>query len=137
MNSACLPPDGSDDFLAPVVGAEIGGMALHDRIAQLGGSAHRRVLREIILDGGDGGVLDVLRRGEVRLARAEIDHVNALLAQLVGFGHHRHGGGGLDAVDAFGKFDGLGRFRGRGCHAFFLALDFRLSDLSPSASELC
>ena len=59
----------------------------------------RRVLRKVALNGGDGGVLDVLRRGEMRLARAEVHHVDALLAQLVGLGHHRHGGGGFNAVD--------------------------------------
>ena len=84
---------------------------MHDGVAQLGRPAHGRVLREIILDGGDGGILDVLRRGKMRFARAEIHDVNALLAQLVGFGHHCHGGRGLDAVDSFRKFEGRSRFR--------------------------
>jgi len=29
---------------------------------------------------------------KMRLAGAEVNHVNALRAQLVGFGHHRHRG---------------------------------------------
>ena len=74
-------------------------------------AADRCVLREIILDGGDGGILDVLRRGEMRFAGAEIHDVDALLAQLVGFGNHGHGGGRLDAVDSFRKFERWGRFR--------------------------
>ena len=91
-------------FLAPVVRIEIHGMAVHNRIAQFGGSGHGGIFREVPLNRGDGGVFDVLRRREVRLARAEIDHVDSLRAQLVGLGHHRHGGGGLDAVDSFGEF---------------------------------
>ena len=76
-------------------------MAVHDRIAQFRCSADRRVLREIALNRADGGVLDVLRRGKMRLAGTEIHDVDALLAQLVSFGHHGHGGRRLDAVDAF------------------------------------
>ena len=85
-------------------------VALHDGIAQLRRSAHRGVVREIVLDRRDGGIFDVLRRGEMRLARAEIHHVDALLAQLVGFGHHGHGGRGLNAVDSFGQFECGGCF---------------------------
>ena len=107
LNSACLPPDRGDHFLALVVGTEISRVAMHDRIAQFGRAANRRVLREVLLDRRDGRVLDVLRRGEMRLACAEIDHIDSLLAQFVGFGHHRHGGGGLDAVDAFGQLDSV------------------------------
>jgi hypothetical protein len=87
-----LAPDRGDHFFAPVIGIEIHCMAMHNRIAQLGGATHRRVLREIILDRQNGGVLDVLRRGKMWLTRAEIDHVNALLAQFVGFGDYSHGG---------------------------------------------
>ena len=111
LNKACFAPNRSHGLLAAVVGLEVGRMAVHDGVAQLRRSADRRVLREIILDGGDGGVFDVLRRGKMRLARAEIHDVNALLAQLVGFGDHCHGGRGLDAVDAFRKFDCRGCFR--------------------------
>ncbi len=67
----------------------------------------------------------------------KVDHVDALAAQLVGLGHDRHGGGGLDAIDAFGQLDRRGDC-GRGwSHAFFLALDFRLSDFSllPAANS--
>ena len=57
-------------------------MTMHDGVLQFGGAAYRGVLRKIRLDRGDGGVLDVLRRGEVRLAGGEIDDVSTLLAQL-------------------------------------------------------
>ena len=36
--------------------------------------------REVILDGRDRGILNVLRRGEMRLACAEIHDINSLLA---------------------------------------------------------
>jgi hypothetical protein len=48
--------------------------------------------------------LIVLRRWEVRLTHAEVDDVHTLLAQFVGLGYDRHGGGGFDASDTFGKF---------------------------------
>ena len=76
---------------------------------------NRRVFGEVALDGGDSRVFDVLRRGEMRLAGAEIDHVDALRAQLVGLGHHCHGGGRFDAVDSIGKSECFGGRRG---HAF-------------------
>jgi hypothetical protein len=40
------------------------------------------------------------------LAGAEVNYVNALLTQLVGFSDDRHGGGGFDAVDSISKFHG-------------------------------
>ena len=95
-------------FFAAVIGVEVHGMAVHDGVFQFGGAADGGVLREIGVDRGDGRVLDVLRRREVGLAGAEIHDINTLLAQLVGLGHHRHGGGGLDAIDAFRQADGVG-----------------------------
>ncbi len=109
-----------------IIGPEVGRMAAHNGIAQLSRSADRRVLREIILDGSDGRVLDVLRCGKMRLAGAEIHQVNALLAQFVGFSHHCHGGGRLDAVDSFRKFESWGRFR-NWSHARFPVLVFLAS----------
>src|SRR4029077_615637 len=89
----------------------------------------------IPIDGGDSSIFDVLRRGEVRLARSEVHHVDSLAAQLVGFGYHRHGGGRLDAVDAFGQLDRGRHVGGRWSHDFFLALDFRLSDFSSGTAN--
>jgi len=67
----------------------------------------------------------------MRLARTEVHHVDALAAQLIGFRHHRHRGGGFDAVDARGQLDRR-YFGRRWSHDFFLALDFRLSDFCSS-----
>ena len=99
---------------------------LHDRVAQLRRPGGRRVLGEIRVDGGDGSIFDVLRRGKMRLSHAQVDHVHTLLAQLVGFGHHRHGGGGLDAVDAFRELHCGGCF-GDWSHALFPAFGFLAS----------
>ena len=87
-------------------------MALHDRVFQLDRAADRRVAREIVVDGRNGRVLDVLRRGEMRLAHGQVHHVHARLAQLVGLGDDGHGGGGLNAVDAFGEFQAAAARRG-------------------------
>jgi hypothetical protein len=78
-------------------------MALDDGLAHVGNAGHDGIAGEVGLDGGDGGVLDVARRGEVGLARAEIDEVGALGAQLGGLGGHGHGRGDFDAADALGK----------------------------------
>ena len=48
--------------------------------------------------------------GKVRLARSEIHHVNALLAEFVRFGDYGHGGRGFNAIDPFRKFYGRGSF---------------------------
>jgi hypothetical protein len=92
IEQGMLAANGSDDFLAPVVRIEIDIVAVGDRIAQFWGAGNGGVLGEITLDGRDGGVLDVLRGGKMRLSRAEIDHVDSLRAQLIGFRHHCHRG---------------------------------------------
>ena len=55
-------------------------MAIYDGIAQLGCAWDRCIFREVALDGGDGCVFDVLRRGKMWLAGAEIHHVDTLCA---------------------------------------------------------
>ena len=89
---------GDDGFFGPVVGAEIRRMALYDGGAQFRDAGNRRVLGEILLNGSDGCVLDVLRRGEVRLSGAELHHVCTSRLKLTGFSNHCHGGGDFDAV---------------------------------------
>ena len=81
-----------DHFFSAVIGIEIHGVTVHDRIAQLGRAGHSRVLGEVALDGGDGSIFDVLRRSEMRLAGAKVDHVDALRAQFVSLGHDCHRG---------------------------------------------
>ena len=96
---------------------------MHDCLSQFRRASHRRVLAEVRLDSGDGGILDVLRRRKMGLARAEVHHVNALLAELVSFGDDCHGSRGFDAVDSLSKFHCQRCFR-YWCHARFPVLDF-------------
>ena len=63
-----------------------------------------RVSGEVGLDGGNGGVLDVARSGEVRLAGPEIHQVGALSAQFSRLGGHGHGRGYFDPANAIGKY---------------------------------
>src|SRR5208282_4342015 len=109
---------GGSGFFTAVIGVEVDGMTVDDGVLQFGGAADGSVLREIRLDGGDGGILYVLRRGKVGFAGAEIHDINTLLAQLVSFGHHRHGRGGLNTIDAFGQADGVGDGCDYGAHEF-------------------
>src|SRR5450631_763651 len=97
-------------------------MTVDDGVLQFSGATDGGVLRKIRLDGGDCSILDVLRRGEMGLAGAEVDDINTLLAQLVSFGHDRHGRGRLDAVDAFRQADGVSDGCNYGAHNLFAAL---------------
>ena len=105
-----------------VVGIKVGGVTTDDRIAQLGGAANRGVLRKIVLNRGNRGIFDVLRGGEMRLARAEIHNINPLAAQLLSLSYHCHRGRRFDAIDPFSESDRLIHFRRRRGHDFFLFL---------------
>ena len=133
-----LATDRGAYFLAFVGGAEIGGVAVDDRILQFKRAADGGVLRKIGIDRGDGGVFHMLRRGEVRLTGGEVDDVDALLAQLVGFGRGGHGGRRLDPVDAFRQADGVGNGSQSTAHdffiLFFLALVLRVGNLRSTSS---
>src|ERR1035437_9918344 len=125
-----LAPGRGDHFLAAVIRIKVHVVAMRDGIAQLGGTSHGRIFCEIPLNRGNGGVFDVLRGREVRLARAKIDHVDSLRAQLVRLGHYGHGGGGFNAVDSFRESQRFRRCRG---HAFlFLFLGTSTSRVSRS-----
>ena len=77
---------GNDDLRGlvaqPVFALEFVGNGL----AQLRNAAGRRVLGESVVERLDGGVLDMLRRVKVRLARAEADHILSLRLHLLGLG---------------------------------------------------
>ena len=73
-----------DAFLAIVIRSEIGGVALHDGITQLGDAAHRRVAGEVGVDGGNGSGFYMFGGGEMRLTGAVIHQVGALFAELRG-----------------------------------------------------
>ena len=92
-----------DSLVDRVFRAEVAGMALDDGFAHVGNARHDGVAGEVGLDGGDGGVLDVPRSGEVRLAGPEIHQVGALSAQFRRLGGHGHGRGYFNAANAIGK----------------------------------
>ncbi len=79
---------GDDDFLGLDLDAVVEAIALADGVAQLEHAGRRRVLREVRIERRMRGVLDVFGRGEVGLAGAQIDDVDALAAQTIGFGAH-------------------------------------------------
>ena len=78
-----LAAHGDDAFGGRVAGAEILRVALADRLLQLLRAAGRRVLGEVLVDRADGGLLDVVGRGKVGFAGAEIDNVDAFAPQAV------------------------------------------------------
>ena len=68
---------------------------------------------------------DRINRIEPSATMAVVAEADKLRAQLVSFGHDRHGGGGLNAVDAVGEFQ---RFAGRSGHDFFFLFFSRFSE---------
>ena len=80
-----LGAGGDDDFVRPVGDAVVVLVARADRLAQLQDARRRGVVREVGVERRVRRRLDVLGRREVRLARAEVDDVDALTAQSVGF----------------------------------------------------
>jgi len=83
-----LRPGGHDDLGSPVGEAVVPAELFDDGVLELVDAADRGVLREPLLDGADGGGLDVVGRVEIGLPRAEADDVAPLL--LEGLGLHRH-----------------------------------------------
>ena len=59
-----LAAGGEDGLVERIVGAEVAGVALDDGLAHVGNAGDDGIAREVGLDGGDGRVLDVARRGE-------------------------------------------------------------------------
>ena len=101
-----------DGFINSVVGTKVGRMAIHDRFANFRNTGHHRVAREVAFDRGNRGILDMARRGEVRLARAKIYQLYTLRTQLGCLRGHRHCGRHFNAADAVGK--NLAGVRGEG-----------------------
>ena len=79
-----------DDLTLLVLDAVVSLIARADRPLQLGCSRDRGVLREVLIDRLLRGGVDEIRRAEVRLARAEVDHLHALAAQPVDRGRDFH-----------------------------------------------
>ena len=94
--------------------AEIGLQAVAGGLAQLHQAGGRGVLGLVVLDGLNARLLDVLGRGEVRLACAEADDVLALCLHLLEQRIDRQRGGRLHARGDVGN-----RFQ---CHCYALLL---------------
>ena len=92
-----------DGFVDAVVRTEVAGVPLDDGFAHVGDAGNDGVAREVGLDGDDGSVLNMARRGKVRFARTEVDEVDALGAQFGGLGGDGHGSGDFNAADAIGE----------------------------------
>src|SRR3989441_11521348 len=71
-----------DAFRQVVLRTEVAGMLLYDRFLELLNAAGGRVLREVALDSSHSRLLDVFRRRKIRLAGAEVHHVETLLAEV-------------------------------------------------------
>src|SRR3954470_13344452 len=120
-------------FLTLVVRTKVSRVPLNNRIAQLRSSRSSCVLGEVVIDGCDGCIFNMLRRGKVRLTHAEVYDVNTLLAQFVGLGYYRHGGGGVNASNTFGKFCDWHCFTHWG-HTRFPGLIFRTLNFTAGSN---
>ena len=74
-----------------------------NRLAQFRNTGNRRVLRFTAVDRLDGGLLDVVRRVEIRLASAKADYVAAFGLEVAGFLRDGNGGRGLYAGKGIGE----------------------------------
>ncbi len=83
-----------DAFRHRIGRSELRRVPLADRFAQGTNSRRGRVLRAALFQGSNGGLLDVLRRREIRFAGAEIGQVSPLCAEA--FRRGQHGGGRRD-----------------------------------------
>ncbi len=95
---------GDDDLVVLVVDAVIGAIAVADGALQLGDAGHRRVLRELLIQRRVRRVLDRGRRRKVRLAGAEVNHVDAFATQAIHGRRHLHRWGRCDPRGSIREF---------------------------------
>src|SRR5258706_9068939 len=92
-----------DTFFRLVSGFQFPLVPGADGFAQRHNATSGRVLRVVLLDGANGGLLDVIGRRKIRLAGAEVRDIYTFRFQLFGFGNYRRSGRDLDAIDAFSQ----------------------------------
>ena len=85
-----LAADADDALGWFVIGAEIRGVPLANRLLQLERSSRPGIFREIRLDGSNGGLFDVVGRRKIGFPGAKIHHIDALRAQLFGVCRNLH-----------------------------------------------
>src|SRR5215467_14577561 len=90
-------------FFRLVAGAEFALVPYADRIAQRHHAGRRRVLRLVLVNRLDGGLLDMVWRREVRLSRAEVGNIHTFGLELIRSGDDGGGRRDLYAVDAVRK----------------------------------
>src|SRR5262249_15127776 len=79
-----------DDLAVLVLDAVIALVPLADRAPQVGNARHRRVAREVRVERGMRRRLHRIRRVEIGLPGAEIDHLDAGAAQSIDGRRHLH-----------------------------------------------
>ena len=85
-----LAAGAGDDFVLAILNAVVGLVARDDGALQLEGAAHRRVLREVAVDGGVRRLADRGRRREVGFTGTEVPHLHAVAAQAIDSRRHLH-----------------------------------------------
>jgi len=100
VEEALLAAAGDQDLFGGIVQAVVALELGDDGLLQRGGATHRGVLGETLVDGRDGGILDVLRCIEIRLAGSQSDDVLAFGFQFGRTGGDGEGGRRLDGLYA-------------------------------------
>ena len=86
---------------AEVVGGLILGVGLDDSLLEVANPSRGSVLGEVLGQRLDGGLLDILRRGEIGLPGAKTNDIDPVQLHLCRLGRHGHGGRNRDAGDPF------------------------------------
>ena len=86
------------------------GVPVTDGLPQRRNAEYRSVFRAIFFQRLDRGALDVFRRRKIRLAGAEVGHVNSLRLQPLRFLQHDHRLRNADAIHAVCKVEYLFHF---------------------------
>ena len=82
-------------------------MPHRDPIAKFVDSRHRGIFGEILVDRVDGGILDVLRRGEMRFAGTEIYERNTFCVESGDLVNYRARTRDLDSIDTIAEYCAL------------------------------
>ncbi len=107
VKNGMLAADVGDAFFRFVVGTKFALVPRADCFAQRHYPGRGGVLRLVLVDRFNCGLLDVIRSGEVRLTRAEVGDVHALGLELIRGGNDGGGWRDLYAIDAVRELHGF------------------------------